>query len=347
MGKKEYLKLLEEVSLEHEKETSLNKNDRVLLVDGLNLFLRNFAVLNFVNQNNAHIGGLGGFLRSLGGLINNIKPTSVYVVFDGVGSSTNRKNLLPEYKSGRNVNKITNWDIFEDKSTEVDAQIDQISRLVYYLQCLPIKILSINKVEADDIIAFLATNLSETHNSQVFIASNDKDFFQLIDSNISVYKTGEKVFYTKELIREKYGVLAENFILYKTLVGDTSDKIPGVKDLGPKTLIDKFPELGQDVLSLNDIFSICESKLKDNKIYARVLHDFENVKNFYRLMDLKNPLIDDNEKQYILDTIDQPVPKLDSKEFLHLANQDDLAIIIKGIELWLKDTFRILNLIKQ
>jgi 5'-3' exonuclease len=347
MGKKEYLKLLEEVSLEHEKETSFSKNDRILLVDGLNLFLRNFAVLNFVNQNNAHIGGLGGFLRSLGSLINHTKPTSVYVVFDGVGSSTNRKNLLPEYKSGRNINKITNWDIFEDKSTEVDAQVDQISRLINYLQCLPVKTLSISKVEADDIIAFLATHLSTQYNSQVFIASNDKDFFQLIDDNITVYKTGEKVFYNKQLIREKFGVLAENFILYKTLVGDTSDKIPGVKDLGPKTLIEKFPEVGQTVLSLDDIFNICETKLKDNKMYARVLHDFENVKNFYRLMDLKNPLIDDNEKEFIIETVDSPIPELKTKEFLHLANQDDLAIIIKGVELWLKDTFRILNSIKK
>ena len=120
-----------------------------------------------------------------------------------------------------------------------------------------------------------------------------------------------------------------------------------MKDLGPKTLIEKFPEVGQTILSLDDIFNICETKLKDNKIYARVLHDFENVKNFYRLMDLKNPLIDDNEKEFIIETVDSPIPELKTKEFLHLANQDDLAIIIKGVELWLKDTFRILNSIKK
>ncbi len=76
-----------------------NRHDRVLVIDGLNLFLRNFAVLNFVNEEGTHIGGLAGFLRSLGSLIKQIQPTSVYIIFDGVGSSTNRKNLLPEYKS--------------------------------------------------------------------------------------------------------------------------------------------------------------------------------------------------------------------------------------------------------
>ncbi len=65
------------------------------IIDGLNMFLRNFAVLNYVNQDGVHIGGLGGFLRSLGSLVNNVKPTSIYIIFDGIGSSQNRKNLLP------------------------------------------------------------------------------------------------------------------------------------------------------------------------------------------------------------------------------------------------------------
>ncbi len=108
MDAKDLLSLLNNVVEENETE-SLNKHDRVLLIDGLNLFFRNFAMLNFVNEDGVHVGGLGGFLRSLGTLINRIQPTSVYVVFDGVGSTINRKNLLPEYKSNRNITRITNW----------------------------------------------------------------------------------------------------------------------------------------------------------------------------------------------------------------------------------------------
>ena len=121
-NKKHLLDLLNKVTQdEPTKTTSASKHSRVLLVDGLNLFFRNFAVLNFTNDNGTHIGGLGGFLRSLGYLIDTINPTSVYIVFDGVGSTTNRKNLLPEYKSNRNIGKITNWDIFESKDEEKES----------------------------------------------------------------------------------------------------------------------------------------------------------------------------------------------------------------------------------
>ncbi len=82
MDKKDLLKLLN--NLDEENEIVLpKKHDRVLLIDGLNLFFRNFAMLNFVNEEGLHVGGLGGFIRSLGTLINQIQPTSIYVIFDG------------------------------------------------------------------------------------------------------------------------------------------------------------------------------------------------------------------------------------------------------------------------
>ena len=154
MNKKDYLKMLN--SIEQGEPTAKPKqHERVIFIDGLNLFLRNFAVLNFINPSGTHIGGLAGFLRSLGALINQIQPTSIYIVFDGVGASTNRRYLLPEYKTGRNLNRITNWDAFDDISDENDAKVDQIIRLVQYLKCLPAKVVSIDKVEADDIIAYM------------------------------------------------------------------------------------------------------------------------------------------------------------------------------------------------
>ena len=93
---KELLGLLNSIN-----EKQDNKyGERIILIDALNLFFRNFATLNMVNPTNgAHIGGLGGFLRSLGTLIKQTQPTQVYIVFDGIGSSNNRKNLIPEYKS--------------------------------------------------------------------------------------------------------------------------------------------------------------------------------------------------------------------------------------------------------
>ena len=76
------------------------------------------------------------FFRSLGALIRQIQPTGVYVVFDGAGSANNRKNLIPEYKSGRNLQRITNWEVFENHDDEDDAKVDQIVRIIQYLKTL-------------------------------------------------------------------------------------------------------------------------------------------------------------------------------------------------------------------
>ena len=129
MKQKELFKLLDNIE---ENGSNIVKSERVLLIDGLNLFFRNFAMLNMVNPDGVHVGGLGGFLRSLGALIKQTQPTSVYVVFDGAGSSTNRKNLLPEYKQDRNLQRITNWDAFDNLEEEHDSKVAQIVRLIQY-----------------------------------------------------------------------------------------------------------------------------------------------------------------------------------------------------------------------
>ena len=154
MNKKELLNLLNNMDESPEVES-----ERILLIDGLNLFFRNFAMLNMVNPDGVHVGGLGGFFRSLGALIRQIQPTGVYVVFDGAGSSNNRKNLIPEYKSGRNLQRITNWEVFENHDEEDDAKVDQLVRIIQYLKTLPVKTVSIDKVEADDIIAYYSKTL--------------------------------------------------------------------------------------------------------------------------------------------------------------------------------------------
>jgi 5'-3' exonuclease len=344
MKKQELFKLLDNIDREEGNESTFKVTDRILLIDGMNLFLRNFAILNYVNEEGIHIGGLSGFIRSLGFLINQIKPTSVYVVFDGIGSSTNRKNLIPEYKSGRNVNRITNWDVFENLDDEHNSKIDQISRLVHYLRCLPIKVVSIDKVEADDIIAYISDHLNKTHNSKCFIVSSDKDFIQLVNENITVYRPTEKEFYTPKTVLEKFDILAENFILYKTLIGDTSDKITGIKNLGPKTLIQKFPELKEQVLTLKDIFDISEKKYKDHIIYSRIILERDNLEKNYRVMDLKNPLIYESEKDILLDLMNQPSAELNVANFMQLHNEDGLRHSInKNINYWIQETFATLN----
>lgn len=341
MNKKNLLNLLDQVSKEEKIYT--NPHERVVLIDALNLFFRNFAMLKMVNPDGAHIGGLGGFLRSLNSLVKTLQPTSVYVVFDGVGSSINRKNLLAEYKSGRNQTRITNWETFDSLEEENDAKINQITRLIHYLKCLPVKTVSLDKVEADDIIAYISNILSIKHNSDVIIVSNDRDYIQLINKNITIYRPTEKELYTPQIIKSSFGIPPENFILYKTLMGDQSDKIEGIKGLGPKGILKKFPELAEQVLTFDQLMEIAESKIKEHVIYARVIHEETKLKNNFKLMNLHNPLIDDDGKQYLEEFINYPSPKLDIKTFVSFYNEDNLGKLIKNPEISLNDVYKIIN----
>lgn len=336
MKKKDLLKLLDNMD-EQGQETV--EGERILMIDGLNLFFRNFAMLNMVNPEGVHIGGLGGFFRSLGALIRQIQPTQVYVVFDGAGSSNNRKNLLPEYKSGRNLQRITNWDAFDDLDDEHDAKVDQIVRVIQYLKSLPVKTIGMPKVEADDVIAYLGTIIPQDPKDKMFIVSSDKDFLQLINRNVIVYRPMEKEFYTEETVVEKFKMSPNNFILYKTLMGDNSDKVAGVKGLGPKKLYKLFPELSEKDMTLDDIYNICESKFKENVIYSRIIQGIDALEKNYKIMDLSNPMLDENDKKYLNEVVQSKDIHYIPDQFIAMYNEDKLGGMIRNLEFWIKDVF--------
>lgn len=321
------------------KKEGENFHSRVLMIDALNLFFRNFATINFMNKEGVPIGGMAGFLRSLGSLIQLIQPTGVYIIFDGQGSSTNRKNLLPEYKSNRGITRITNWDTYDNIEEEGESKVDQITRLIHYLQCLPVKTGMIDKAEADDMIAYLATSLPKTHDSDVVIVSSDKDYLQLASPKVTIYRPISKKFYKAKEVADEYGIHSDNFIIYKTLLGDKSDKIQGIRGLGPKTLLKHFPELKQTPLDLDEIFEIAEAKLTNHKVFAKILHEEGNLRNSYRLMDLKNPILDERQIEYIESLIQEENNPFFRKEFLEMYNQDGVAHFIRNVEGWVTDTF--------
>ena len=336
MKQKELFKLLD--GIQEQGEETVN-SERVLLIDGLNLFFRNFAMMNMVNPDGVHVGGLGGFFRSLGALIRQIDPTQVYVVFDGAGSANNRKNILPEYKSGRDLQRITNWDAFDDLEDEHDAKVDQMVRIIQYLKTLPVKTCSIDKVEADDIIAYFSKIIPQKPEDKVFIVSSDKDFLQLVNENVIVYRPMEKEYYTEQTMVDKYKMSPKNFILHKTLLGDNSDKIKGVKGLGEKGLYKKFPELMERDMNLEDIFTICEAKLKDHVVYARVLQNMEEMEKNYKIMDLDNPMISKKEEEYLDKLVSSDIPPYLPEQFVAFYNQDKLGGMIRNVEFWVKDLF--------
>ena len=344
MDNKDLLKLLDGIKEDINETSNVEESgERILIIDGLNLFLRNFAVLNYINSEGTHIGGLGGFLRSLGSLVKQLKPTSIYIVFDGVGSSINRKNLLPEYKSGRSVLRV-NKSSFDSQEKENESKTNQIIHLIHYLQCLPVKILSLDGVEADDIIAFLSKELTKDKNNKTYIISADNDFLQLVDENIIMYRSVEKEFITPKIIKEKYGVHPHNFLLYKTLMGDNSDKVGGVKGLGAGKFQKLFPEvLGDEKLSLDNIYNICAEKFKEHVIYCRALENFDNLRKAYKIMDLSNPMLDEVEKEYILEHVKESPYELDMETFLKFYHKDGLGNVLKNVDYWIRDNWIIVD----
>jgi DNA polymerase-1 len=336
MKQKELFKLLDGIQEQGEETV---QSERILFIDGLNLFFRNFAVMNMVNPDGVHIGGLGGFFRSLGAMIRQIDPTQVYVVFDGAGSANNRKNINPLYKSGRDLQRITNWDAFDDKQDEDDSKVDQMVRVIQYLKTLPVKTVSIDKVEADDIISYLSGVVIKDPKDKAFIVSSDKDFIQLVNDNVIVYRPMEKEYYTEQTVIDKYKMSPKNFLLHKTLLGDNSDKIKGVKGLGEKGIYKKFPELMERDMDLQDIFSICEAKFKDHVVYARVLQNMDEMENNYKIMNLENPMISDKEKEYLNQLVESKIPPYLPEQFVAFYNQDKLGGMIRNVEFWVKDIF--------
>jgi DNA polymerase-1 len=335
--KKDLLNLLNNIQ---EQGEELPQSERYLLIDGLNLFFRNFSAINAVNSNGVHIGGLGGFFRSLGALIRTIQPTQVYVVFDGPGSSNNRKNIIPEYKSARNITRVTKHELFDNLEEEDDSKIDQIIRIIQYLQTLPVKTISLSRVEADDIIAYLSSTLPTKPEDRVFIVSSDKDYLQLVTEKVIVYRPIEKEYYTTDTVKEKFNVNPHNFLLYKLLMGDNSDGITGIKGLGPKGLFKRFPELATQDISFNDLLNIAEAKLKEHVVYARILHDIEGLENKYKVMDLSNPMMSDKDKKYIDDFVKNTQLEFHPEEFVQMCEEDQIGNLIRNTDFWVRDIFK-------
>lgn len=319
-----------------QKKPDRKLNDHILLVDSMNTFIRSFAMLQSINPKGHHTGGLVGFLRSLGFLTRTIDPTRVICVFDGQASSSSRKTINPEYKATRNIKRITNWELFDDKDDEFASMTMQMHRLVEYLQCLPVTLISIDKVEADDTISYLAQKFA-ANNKKVTIVSSDKDFLQIVDQNIEVYSPIKKKTYQKKDIQEEIGLIPENYLIMKALLGDNSDNLSGVKGLGPKTLLKEFPELiNKPGVLLKDIYDICEQKLQTKKIFASIIYDWDKVKTNWELMNLSEPRLGDYEIFHILEKIKEPTPNLQVVTFLSMLESDQIEALNKNVEGWLQ-----------
>ena len=335
--KEKYKEIEEELS-----EPKVRKpNDHVLLIDGLNTFIRAFSVNPSLNEDGSHVGGLVGFLKSVRFTVNKFKPTRCIVVFDGKGGSKPRQKIYSQYKAGRKVrsrlNRNVDW--ATNPQDEHESMKLQIGRLIEYLEHLPLTLLALDKLEADDIISYV-TNVT-LKESKTTIMSTDKDFLQLVSPRVKLYSPTKKITYDEELVKKEFGIYPQNMLTCRVIDGDKSDGIPGVRGIGIKTLIKEFPELTEN--EKFDIKRLLDSASSKTTKASKLISDNEYiVKRNYLLMQLKDPDIKNHTKLRITDTVNSATPQLVKYKFQRLFVEDKLWGQIPNFDNWVTE-FMILD----
>ena len=343
--KARYQDILREIEREKEQGTGSTKDSHLLVNDGLNTFIRVFSAVPALNDDGQHIGGVTGFLRSVAAVVRLIKPTRCVIVFDGKGGSRRRKDLYPEYKANRaNKTAFNRYKEFASLEDEQDSMKRQFGRVIQYLNCLPITTLSIDNVEADDIMAYIANEIYTDDNNRVTICSTDRDFLQLVNNRISVWSPVKKKMYTPNTMQEEFGFSSKNYLLYRSFIGDKSDNIPGLKGVGPKSLIKYFPVFTENrEISIKEIVQYATDVEKKYKVHKLVSENEELLELNYKLMQLKQVDINGNAKMLTMNRVQGEIDKLNVLEFKKMFMADKMYTVIKDLDSWLNSSFNSLN----
>jgi len=339
--KERYISILNQIK-ESGGEIDMGKpNDSVLLVDGMNLFIRVFSAIPTTNEDGIHVGGIVGFLRSLAYSINMIRPTRTIVVFDGKGGSNRRRKIFPQYKMGRKMSyRLNRAHDFLTREEEQKMMIRQLNRVVEYLECLPITILNIENCEADDVIGYLSKHIF--NDSDTTILSTDKDFLQLVDNNTRVFSPTKKKMYDEAKVFDEYGIHPKNFLLFRMFDGDKSDGIPGVNGIGQKTLVKLFPFMETDEqYTLDDIYRSAETQ--KNPLCERVLQSKDLLDLNKQLMDLEDGIIGGQTKLKIKEIVERPIQRLIKHRFQTMFLEDKMYQALPNLNSWLATTFNRMN----
>ncbi len=200
-----------------------------ILVDGSSYLHRAFHALPpLSNSKGQPTGAIFGVINMLRKLIKDYQPTHIAIIFDSK-AKTFRHELYPNYKAHR-----------PKMHDDLRAQIEPIYEII---RAMGLPLLVIDGVEADDVIGTLAKKLANKK-INTLISTGDKDMSQLVTEHITLVNTMTNKTLGVNGIKEKYGIPPELFIDYLTLIGDTSDNIPGVEKVGPKTAVKWLAQYG-------------------------------------------------------------------------------------------------------
>jgi DNA polymerase-1 len=312
---------------------------RLLIIDGQNMFIRNYVMSPQLDINGNPIGGLTGFMRSLQKEVRRAKPDRVAICWEGPGGSQKRREKNKNYKLGRKAPRLNREYTFATPEEERENKYSQLVKLTEYLDHLPILQLSLENVEADDIIAWLC-HCNEYAEWQKLIISNDKDFIQLCDDKTVLVRPGknEEVL-NKNNVLEQYNIHPRNFAWARAITGDKSDNLEGVKGLGLATVAKRFSFLSENKdYGLKDILTHAKNNNSKIKAYQNVLDSEEIIASNYEIMQLYTSTISSqgvNKLKYAIQNDGvvlnrSEIRKMLLKDGIGTLNIDDLMLILNS-----------------
>ena len=201
---------------------NIETQDPIILVDGSSYLYRAYHALPpLLTSTNKPTGAIKGVISMIQRILIDHPSSPVAVIFDAKGK-TFRHEMYKEYKANR-----------PPMPTDLAEQIEPIHRII---ELMGIKLITISGVEADDVIGTLADQARQKQIDTV-ISSGDKDMTQLVCKNVKVVNTMTGELLDTKGVKKKFGVPPELIIDYLALIGDTSDNVPGVDKVGPKTAV--------------------------------------------------------------------------------------------------------------
>ncbi len=239
--------------------------DRLILLDSNSLINRAYYALpNLTNHDGQYTGAIFGYMNMLIKIFDTYKPTHVIATFDRK-APTFRKSMYDGYKATR-----------KPMPHELASQLAPLKEI---LAAMNIPILEMDGYEADDIIGTLAKKYS----AKTFIVTGDKDSLQLIDDTTTVLLTKKgisEIAYYDESALKSEGLVPSQIIDLKSLMGDSSDNIPGVAGVGEKTakdLLAKYSTLDGVYAHIDEIKGKLQEKLISGKEMAYLSYDLATI----------------------------------------------------------------------
>jgi len=294
----------------------------VLIVDGMNLFVRSWAAYPTMSSHGYQMGGCIGFLKTLRRIVSEVQPSVVYVAWEGGGSQRRRK-LYPMYKLNRRPEKLNRFYEGDIPDTDENRQ-HQLITLLGMLKCIPVCQLYVSDCEGDDIIAYLCS--SPLRKKEKIIVSSDKDLYQLLSKDTKIYSLHKKTFVEAPDVLVEFRVQAHNFALAKALCGDPSDNVPGIKGIGFKTVSKMYPFLGteQEAL-LQDVISYAAAHIDESVIHRRVVQQQEDIKRNWHLVFLDGSMLSATQAASVEHVMSTFKPRSDRMGLMKLLLKDGIS----------------------